>query len=134
MVLTFQFEKKSLFFSIPKSFFTVSKNNCQNKVPFFPAGFWRDIYATFIYYDSVKSWRNISWNRRINILLEKYFQPIGLNGCLALSLKNTSLFLSIQNWADVARLNKACLCLDKPTAVLSKMHSGQIVSKWVSSI
>ena len=125
--------------SIPKSYFTVNQNNFLKKVHFFTSGFWRNIYETFIYCDSVKSWGNISWNCRINIQQNKntprkYFQPIALNGCLALSLKNTSLFLSIQNWADVARLNKACLCLDKPTAVLSKMHSGQIVSKWGSDI
>ena len=47
----------------------------QNKVPFFPAEFWRDIHETFIYYGSVKSWGNISWNREgieIEMLIQEW--------------------------------------------------------------
>ena len=62
--------KKNLCFSRPLSlFFTFGQNNFQNKVPFFPARFWRDIYEPFIYNGSVKSWGN----RRINIQKNKKY-------------------------------------------------------------
>ena len=63
IVLILHYLKK---ISIPKSYFTVNQNNFLKKVHFFTSGFWRNIYETFIYCDSVKSWGNISWNRRIN--------------------------------------------------------------------